>query len=448
MPTAPPSPHIRYGERDSRIGMKTTCTLKAVGEVHRRSIIGYLVAPDRVATVLPRRSPSTPLRPMDSIYLDNAATTPLRDEVRDAMLPSLQRDFGNPSSPHAWGRRASARLEEARERVAGVLGAARREIYFVRGGTESDNLAILGRAEVAGARGESVHVVTSAIEHRAILEASAMVERWGGQRTLLSVQPDGAVDLDTLDQALGDCPAVVSVMTVNNEVGICLPVEEVAERTRSCGVTFHSDAVQAVGKVPVRVDSVPVDLLSLTGHKIYGAKGTGVLFVREGVEVSPRLFGGGQERALRPGTQDVAGAVGMAVALELAVGEQEAEAQRLGGLRDELQRRLEGGLRHLRVHGEGALRAPHILNVGIPHADPHLLLAGLDMHGVAVSAGSACDSGGRNGSHVIEALYGPVGGMAAIRFSLGRYTKDEDIDRAATATLSVVSALCSGAVSA
>ncbi len=385
---------------------------------------------------------------MDPIYLDNAATTPLRDEVCDAMLPILQGDFGNPSSPHAWGRRASARLEAARECVADALGAGRREIYFVRGGTESDNLAILGRAEAARARGEPPHVVISAIEHRAVLEASVMVEKRGGRRTLLSVRPEGAMDLDALDRVLEDRPAVVSVMTVNNEVGIHLPVEKVAELTQSRGVTLHSDAVQAVGKVPVRVDSVPVDLLSLTGHKICGAKGTGVLFVREGVDVSPLLFGGGQEHALRPGTEDVAGAVGMAVALELAVGEQESEAERLGGLRDELQRRLQGGLKDLRVHGESARRAPHILNVGIPYANPHLLLAGLDMEGIAVSAGSACESGGRGGSHVLEALYGPMDDMAAVRFSLGRSTTDEDIRRAASATLSVVSTVCPGAVSA
>ncbi len=385
---------------------------------------------------------------MHPIYLDNAATTPLRDEVRDAMLPILQGEFGNPSSPHAWGRRASARLEEARERVAGALGAGRREIYFVRGGTESDNLAILGRAEAVRARREPVHVVASAIEHRAILEASAIVEQRGGRRTLLSVRPEGTLDLDGLERALENRPAVVSVMTVNNEVGIRLPVEDVAERTHSRGVTFHTDAVQAVGKVPVRVDSVAVDLLSLTGHKIYGAKGTGVLFVRDGVEVSPLLYGGGQEQALRPGTEDVAGAVGMAVALELAVGEQESEAERLGGLREELEDRLRGGLSGLRVHGGRAHRAPHILNVGIPSVDPQLLLAGLDMHGIAVSAGSACESGGRGGSHVLEALYGPMDGMAAIRFSLGRHTTGEDVRRAAGATLSVVSAAYGGAVPA
>ena len=385
---------------------------------------------------------------MRPIYLDNAATTPLRDEVRDAMLPILQEDFGNPSSAHTWGRRASARLEEARERVADALGARRGEIYFVRGGTESDNLAILGRAEAVRAKGESPYVVITAIEHRAILEASARVPERGGRRTVLSVRPDGTVDLDALERTLEDRPAVVSVMTVNNEVGIHLPVEEIAERTRRHGVTLHTDAVQAIGKVPVRLDAVPADLLTLTGHKIYGAKGTGVLFVREGVEVAPLLFGGGQEHALRPGTEDVAGAVGMSVAVDLAVRERESEAPRLRALRDGLQVRLQDGLDDVKVHGEMARRAPHILNVGIPGVDPQLLLAGLDMEGIAASAGSACESGGKGGSHVLEALYGAMDGVAALRFSLGRSTTEEDIVRVAEATISVVASIRNLAASA
>ena len=397
----------------------------------------------------PKRPPPFSTRNrMRPIYLDHAATTPVRDEVRDAMLPILQEDFGNPSSAHTWGRRASTRLEEARERVADAVGARRTEIYFVRGGTESDNLAILGRAEVVRARGESPHVVITAIEHRAVLEASAVVQDRGGRRTVLPVRPDGSVDLDALGQALDGRPALVSVMMVNNEVGIRLPVEEIARRTRTHGVTLHTDAVQALGKVPVRVDDLDVDLLSLTGHKIYGAKGTGVLFVREGVEVSPLLFGGGQEHALRPGTEDVAGAVGMSVAVELAVSEQPSEAERLGILRDSLEGHLTRGLDDIRVHGEAAPRAPHVLNVGIAGVDPQLLLAGLDMEGIAVSAGSACESGGKGGSHVLEALYGRMDGVAALRFSLGHSTTEADVVRATEATLSVVAGIRNRAASA
>ena len=378
---------------------------------------------------------STHMRP---IYLDNAATTPLRDEVRDAMLPILQGDFGNPSSTHTWGRRASARLEEARERVAEAIGANRGEIYFVRGGTESDNLAIIGRAAAAFEQTGADHIVVTAIEHRAVLEASARVESQGGRRTVLAVGPDGRVDLDALEAVLADGVALVSAMTVNNEVGIQLPIEAIAERTSARGVSLHTDAVQAIGKVSVRVDAVPVDMLSLTGHKIYGAKGTGVLFVRDGVKVSPMLFGGGQEQALRPGTEDVAGAVGMSVAVELAVSEREVEAPRLEALRADLQARLTGGIEDVRVHGEAAQRAPHILNIGIPGVDSQLLLASLDMEGIGASAGSACQSGGKGGSHVLEALYGAMEGMAALRFSVGRSTTAADIVRVADTTRSVV----------
>lgn len=378
------------------------------------------------------------LKHMRPIYLDNAATTPLRDEVRDAMLPILQGDFGNPSSAHTWGRRASARLEEARERVAEAIGANRREIYFVRGGTESDNLAVIGRAAAAFEQSGADHVVVTAIEHRAVLEASARVEEQGGRRTVLSVGSDGGIDLDALEAVLADGVALVSAMTVNNEVGIQLPIEEIAQRTSARGVSLHTDAVQAIGKVPVRVDVVPVDMLSLTGHKIYGAKGTGVLFVREGVKVSPMLFGGGQEQALRPGTEDVAGAVGMSVAVELAANEREVEAPRLEALRDDLQARLSDSIESVRVHGETARRAPHVLNVGIPNVDPQLLLAGLDMEGIAASAGSACESGGKAGSHVLEAMYGAMEGMAAVRFSVGRSTTEGDIVRVAETTRSVV----------
>ena len=375
---------------------------------------------------------------MSSIYLDHAATTPVRSEVREGMIAILDGDFGNPSSAHAWGRRAAARLEEARERVAEAIGADRGEIYFVRGGTESDNMAILGHAEAVRRRGGAPFAVVSAIEHKAVLSAAAEIGERGGRWGTIPVYADGTLDMDALDSALAEGASIVSVMTVNNEVGIHLPVEAVVERTRSHGVAFHTDAVQALGKIPVSVRDLPVDLLSLTGHKIYGAKGTGVLFVRHGVDITPLIFGGGQEQALRPGTEDVAGAVGMSIAVDLAVQEQETEAVRLRGLRDLLQSRLEGGVAGLRVHGDVPNRAPHILNVGIPDADPEALLAGLDLEGIAASAGSACDSGAQAASHVLEALYGRLEGVAALRFSPGRSTTEDAVIHAADATLRVL----------
>jgi len=375
---------------------------------------------------------------MSSIYLDHAATTPIRSEVREGMIAVLDGDFGNPSSAHGWGRRAAARLEEARERVAEAIGADRSEIYFVRGGTESDNMAVLGHAEAVRGQGGTPFAVVSAIEHKAVLGAAAEVANRGGRWSTIPVYSDGTLDMDVLDTTIADGASIVSVMTVNNEVGIHLPIEDVAERTRAHGVVFHTDAVQALGKVPVSVQDIPIDLLSLTGHKIYGAKGTGVLFVRRGVEINPLIFGGGQERALRPGTEDVAGAVGMSIAVDLAVQEQESEAARLRGLRDLLQSRLENGINGLRIHGDVATRAPHILNVGIPNVDPEALLAGLDLEGIAASAGSACESGAQTASHVLEALYGRLEGVAALRFSPGHSTTEDDVIRAAEATLTVL----------
>ena len=375
---------------------------------------------------------------MPSIYLDHAATTPIRPEVREGMMAILDGDFGNPSSAHRWGRRAAARLEEARERVAEAIGADRSEVYFVRGGTESDNMAILGHAGAVRRRGDAPFAVVSAVEHKAVLSAAAEVGERGGRWSTVPVYADGTLDLDALDMALADGASIVSVMTVNNEVGIHLPIEAVLERTRAHGAVFHTDAVQALGKVPVSVEDLPIDLLSLTGHKIYGAKGTGVLFVRRGVELTPLIFGGGQERALRPGTEDVAGAVGMSIAVDLAVQEQESEADRIRGLRDLLQSRLESGIAGLRIHGDVPNRAPHILNVGIPNVDPEALLAGLDLEGIAASAGSACDSGAQTASHVLEALYGRLEGVAAFRFSPGHATTEDDVIHAADATLRVL----------
>ena len=375
---------------------------------------------------------------MPSIYLDHAATTPIRSEVREGMIAILDRDFGNPSSAHGWGRRAAARLEEARERVAGAIGADRNEVYFVRGGTESDNMAILGHADAVRRQGDAPFAVVSAVEHKAVMSAAAEVGERGGRWSTVPVYADGTLDLDELDTALADGASIVSVMTVNNEVGIHLPIEAVMERTRAHGAVFHTDAVQALGKVPVTVENLPIDLLSLTGHKIYGAKGTGVLFVRRGVDLTPLIFGGGQERALRPGTEDVAGAVGMSIAVDLAVQEQESEADRIRGLRDLLQSRLESGVAGLRVHGNVPNRAPHILNVGIPNVDPEALLAGLDVEGIAASAGSACDSGAQTASHVLEALYGRLEGVAALRFSPGHATTEDDVIHAVEATLRVL----------
>jgi cysteine desulfurase len=377
---------------------------------------------------------------MDPIYLDHAATTPVRDEVRAAMAPFSDRVFGNPSSRHRWGREAATALAEAREACAESLGAHPSEIHFTRGGTESDNLAILGRVTRLRGDGETPTVVVTAVEHHAVLDAARhATARGAGRLVVLSLTADGVLDLGPLDAALADGPVVASVMWVNNETGVVLPVDGVAARTSAAGATLHSDAVQAAGKVPVRVDAVPVDLLTVTGHKIYGPKGTGLLFARRGTNLSALLHGGGQEDGLRPGTEDVAGAVGLATALRLAVAEQPAEAQRLGTLRADLEARLREGVTGLRVHGASADRAPHIASVGVPGVDGQVLLAALDLDGVAVSGGSACASGSTRPSHVIEALYGENDPHAVVRFSLGRATTEADVERAAAVTCAAVS---------
>ncbi len=373
-----------------------------------------------------------------SIYLDHAATTPLRPEARDAMEPFGAEAFGNPSSTHGWGRRAAVVLEEAREVVAAALGVRASEIRFVRGGTEANNLAVLGRARAAAADGAPPLVVCSAVEHRAVLEPAEAVEREGGERVLLPVSEEGSLDLAALDRALERRPALVSVMWVNNETGTVLPVEAVADRCREAGVPFHTDAVQAVGKVPVDLERVAASLLTVTGHKLGGPKGAAALVVRDGTRLEPLLFGGGQERGLRPGTEDVAGAVGLARAVRLAVEEIESVAPRLEALRDRLSERLRDTLPGVRVHAGTGERAPHVLSLGIPDLDGEALLAALDLEGVAASGGSACSSGAHRGSHVLAALHGEEYDAATVRFSLGRTTTADEVDGAADALLRVI----------
>jgi cysteine desulfurase len=380
---------------------------------------------------------------LDRIYLDHAATTPLRGEVRSVMEPFLGERFGNPSSVHRWGRRASAALEEARTRIADALGARPGEIRFVRGGTEGANLAVLGRVLSALGPGLRPGVVASAVEHRAVLETLETVRRLGGEGHLLPLDPRGVPDPGSLEAALASGPAVLSLMLVNNETGIIHPVPSVAGSCRAARVVVHTDAVQAVGRIPVDLRELPVDLLTLSGHKLGGPGGTGVLAIREGVPLEPWLRGGGQEGGIRPGTEDVVGAVGLAEAVVLAVAEQDAEARRLEGLRAELESRLREVIPDLRVHGEDAPRAPHILHLGIPGVDPHLLVPALDLEGVGASRGSACSSGASRTSHVLEALYGPMyaAEVAPLRLSLGRTTTAAEVAEAGERVAGVVSRL-------
>lgn len=374
-----------------------------------------------------------------ALYFDHAATTPLCPEVLEAMRPYLTETFGNPSSTHRWGQAARAALEGARAECAQAVGVHPGEVAFVRGGTEADNMAVLGRAAVAIAAGERPRVITTSIEHPAVREACDHVCALGGETVRVAVGCGGELDEDALSAALEQGACLLSVMWVNNEVGTVLPVERVAARARAAGVVVHSDAVQAVGKVPVDFGQAGLDLACMSAHKIGGPRGVGLLYRRRGVELAPLLFGGGQERSLRPGTEDVAGAVGLAAALTLAVQDQAAEAERLAAERDRLQRSIVEALAGSRVFGAEGERAPHLLNLGFPGLHAATLVIAFDLAGVAVSGGSACSSGSTTTSPVLRALYGEeADGLASVRFSLGRTTTAADVSEAAHRAVEVV----------
>ncbi|HET6578584.1 MAG TPA: cysteine desulfurase family protein [Gemmatimonadales bacterium] len=378
-----------------------------------------------------------PARP---VYLDYAATTPVRPEVLEAMLPYLtEQVFGNPSSAHRFGRAARAGLEQARREVAHAVGAEPNQVIFTSGGTEADNLGIVGAALAARDRGAAMCAAVSAIEHKAILAAAHAVCHLGGREVLLPVDANGRLELEALDAALRERPAVVSVMWVNNEVGVVQPVREIAGRCREAGVAFHTDAVQAFGKVAVDVTAVGCTLASLSGHKIGAPKGVGALVVRDRKAIEAIIHGGGQQYGIRPGTENVAGAVAMGRAAALAAAEQEREAVRLRALRDELATRLRAAVTDLVINAERGERAPHVLSIAVPGADSEALLMHLDLAGVAASSGSACSTGAVEPSHVLVAMGVPRElALGAVRLSLGHGTTADDVARAAEVMPGVV----------
>jgi cysteine desulfurase len=374
------------------------------------------------------------------VYLDYAATTPVRPEVLEAMLPYLtEQAFGNPSSAHRFGRAARAGIEQARREVAQAAGADPSQVIFTSGGTEADNLGIMGAALAARDRGAAMCTVVSAIEHKAVLAAAHAVCHLGGREVVLPVDGNGRVDLDALDAALRERPAVVSIMWVNNEVGVVQPVKEIAGRCCDAGVAFHTDAVQAFGKVPVNLAALGCTLASLSGHKIGAPKGIGALVVRDRKAIEAIIHGGGQQFGIRPGTENVPGAVAMGRAAALAAAEQEREAERLRALRDELAARLRSAVTDVVINAEAAERAPHVLNVAVPGADSEALLMHLDLAGVACSSGSACSTGAVEPSHVLTAMGVPRElALGAVRMSLGHGTTEEDVRRAAEVMPAVV----------
>jgi cysteine desulfurase len=361
------------------------------------------------------------------IYMDNHATTPVDPRVVEAMLPYFTERFGNPSSrSHSFGWQAADAVEEARKRVASLIGAAPKEVFFTSGATESDNLAIKG---VAGARAGK-HMITSAIEHKAVLDSCNMLEKNGFHVTYLPVDGDGVVDPEAVRKAITSQTILVSIMLANNEIGTLEPVAEIGRICRERGVLFHTDAAQGVGKVPVNVEEMSIDLLSLTAHKMYGPKGIGAIYVRGESPRSllrPILDGGGQEGGVRPGTLNVPSIVGLGEACRICSEEMTAEGGRLGRLRDRLKEGLLSELDEVHLNGHATRRLPQNLNLSFGYVEGESLLMG--MSDVAVSSGAACNSAGVKPSHVLEAI-----GLRAdlvqssIRFGLGRFTTEEEVD--------------------
>ena len=363
------------------------------------------------------------------IYLDHAATTPVRAEVLEAMSPFFGARFGNPSSVHRWGRDARTALDEARSRIAACLKAQPDEIVFTSGGTEGDNLAIIGPWRSRRAHGRNA-VVTSPIEHKAVLEVVHQIAREGGEERLLPITADGTVDLSALPRMVDTQVAVCSVMWINNEIGVVQDVPAIGAQAKQVGALMHTDAVQAFGKLPIDMTALPIDLLSLSGHKIGAPKGIGAIYIRRGTPFEPLFHGGSQDRGRRPGTENVAFAVGLAVAAELQLAERESECARLCAMRDALQSAIVSRVPDAVVHGAGATRAPHILSISVPGTDSESLLMALDLAGIAASGGSACQSGSMSPSHVLSAM-GVSRGLAgaAVRLSVGMLSTDADIAR-------------------
>ena len=375
------------------------------------------------------------------IYLDYNATTPVDPAVVEAMLPYLSLLFGNPSSSHRYGQRAHDAVDRARSQVANLLGCEPDEIIFTGGGSESDNLAIRGIALASKERGN--HIITQVTEHKAVLDTCKRLEKYGYRVTYLPVKADGLIDLEDLKRAIDDKTILVSIMAANNEIGVLQPIREIGKICHEKNVLFHTDAVQAVGKVPVNVLADNIDVLSLSGHKIYGPKGVGALYVRRRnprVQIAAQIDGGGHERGMRSGTLNVPGIVGLGKACEIASAEMENEAAYLRALRDRLNNKLQSELDYIHVNGSMDHRLPGNLNVSFVYVEGESLLMGIN--DVAVSSGSACTSATLEPSYVLKALgLGDDVAHSSIRFGLGRFNTQSEVDYVATKVIDIVKKL-------
>ena len=378
----------------------------------------------------------------DAIYLDYAATTPLDPRVLEAMMPYLTEKFGNPNSIHAFGREARKAVDEAREKIAALLNCRPSELVFTSGGTESDNLALRGVA--AAYRQKGNHIVTTAIEHHAVLHTCRALQDEGFEVTYLPVDEHGLVAPEQVAEAITDRTILVSIMHANNEIGTIEPLADIvrAVKEKRPDILVHTDAVQTVGHIPVDVEALGVDLLSFAAHKFYGPKGVGGLFMRRGVKLVPQLTGGGQERNRRSGTENVAGIVGMAKALEIAVAEMPTEIPRLQALRDELINGVLAQIPDSRLNGHPTQRLPHNANFSFLGVEGEALLLQLDLHGIAASSGSACTSGSLEPSHVLLALgLSHEWALGSLRLTLGRFTTRQHLERVLAVLPSIVEKL-------
>ena len=377
---------------------------------------------------------------MKRIYMDNAATTRVTEPVFEAMRPYFCEIFGNPSSVHAFGREARKAVEQARRQVAAALGAQAGEIYFTGSGTEADNWALRGAAYAQKARGR--HIITTQIEHHAVLHAAEQLEKEGFEVTYLPVDGDGVVSLEALEKALRPDTTLVSIMTANNEIGAIQPIREAAKLAKAHGALFHTDAVQAIGCVPIDVKADGIDLLSLSGHKFHAPKGVGALYIRSGVKLQRLIYGGAQEKTQRGGTENVASIVGMGKAIELAMESMESRNAYVSGLRDRL---IEGILRRIpetRLNGHRTRRLSGNVNVSIRYIEGEALLLSLDMKGIAGSSGSACTSGSLDPSHVLLAIGLPHEiAHGSLRLSLSEENTAEEVDYTIDALVEIVERL-------
>jgi cysteine desulfurase len=364
---------------------------------------------------------------MKRIYLDHNATTPITPEVLAAMLPYLTEEYGNASSIHAYGQNAREAVERARSSVAALLGARAADIAFTSGGTESNNQAIFG--VVAAAPGESKHVITSAIEHVAVLDPCRTLAQSGIDLTILPVDREGLVNPEEVRRAIRRETVLITLMLANNEIGTIEPIEEIGKIAAGKGIVFHTDAVQAAGKIPIDVEKLGVDLLSISAHKFCGPKGVGALYVRKGTQLAPLMYGGHSERDRRPGTEDVAAIAGMGKAAELARVGMHEEGERMRALRDRLERGLLDRVQHSWINGARAPRVPNTSNLTFPFIEGESMVIALDLKGIACSTGAACSSGAVEPSHVLMALgLAPEDARATLRLSLGHQTTEEEIE--------------------